>query len=349
MRILKLKVKGLTLFKSDLEISFYAQKRVTHSNSSNLHHLFLNIYTLNTLLLFSGSDNLNKVIVLDVISFVIHMLNSEPINNIDSKYILNKSKEVLFEVYFTESDKKNDVVVKLIIVIKENKYYSDKYIISMINLYYKDANKVKTRKNLCMFKGTETYSLDTEKGYFLTIPNYKNLEFRNIVVKDMLSNNINNTIKNYENFVLGFSPLLDYNIEYITKWSRGIKLKFRGKEELILKDVSELNKYITSKVIKGLNVLANAVAVFKQGGYLIINNIDYYLDKEIVNILLCLFATRYINRNGATLVFSTQDTELLHNFSREGTAYVVQSNTLKELAYISKCLDSSRGNESKNI
>ena len=88
MRILKIKANGLKLFSDNLEIDFTTIQRVRNDRSEMLYKISPQIYQ-NNALAFVGINASGKTTTLKVISFIIQLLNNEPINNIKNKEILN--------------------------------------------------------------------------------------------------------------------------------------------------------------------------------------------------------------------------------------------------------------------
>ncbi|MDO5563071.1 MAG: ATP-binding protein, partial [Synergistaceae bacterium] len=106
---------------------------------------------------------------------------------------------------------------------------------------------------------------------------------------------------------------------------KAIWLKFKGKEEIALNQPSELNRYLSSGTIKGINTFVNAMRTFREGGYLIIDELENHFNKEIVATLIRFYMDRQINSKGAVLVFSTHYSELLDEFERNDNVVVVRN------------------------
>ena len=74
MKLLKLTIKGLPLFKNDLDIDFIAQRRVGNNDKEYLYHLFsntnVNVY-INQTISFIGLNASGKTTILKVLSFII--------------------------------------------------------------------------------------------------------------------------------------------------------------------------------------------------------------------------------------------------------------------------------------
>lgn len=93
---------------------------------------------------------------------------------------------------------------------------------------------------------------------------------------------------------------LDPSIEYfkcnVEKKSADIRLKFYGSEEIILNRPSEIEKYLSSGTIKGINVFMNALLCFVEGGYLIVDELENHFNEEIVTTLVRFFMNPNVNK-----------------------------------------------------
>lgn len=100
MKILKIVVNGLPHVKDELNIDFVAQQRVDTYDKEHLFNVFSNIY-VNRAISFIGINASGKTTILKTISFVMKLLNNQPINNIESKIImddLSKHEDMTVEV-----------------------------------------------------------------------------------------------------------------------------------------------------------------------------------------------------------------------------------------------------------
>ena len=115
---------------------------------------------------------------------------------------------------------------------------------------------------------------------------------------------------------------LDPSIEYlrgdVNDKVTDIQLKFYGKEEISINNPLMLEHYLSSGTIKGLTVFMNALLSFYEGGYLLIDEIENHFNEEIVVTLVRFFLDKKVNKNGATIIFSTHYSELLDEFERKG-------------------------------
>ena len=336
MKLLKIKIKGLKLFKDELEIDFFAEQRVGPEKNEMLYKLFSNIY-INNVIALIGINASGKTSILKAISFVINMLNNEPINKIVYNDILNGinyDDEVIFETYFYSEE--NYINKLRTVVKKENKSQDseNKYIIKEEKLWRKSFSTVKTKKSLFEFEKLNPVQIRNSDEEFLMedvsiiISLNKRYNSR-FYIRDMI--NLTNT--NQITFTGEFPPelitFLDPSIEYLNLKNDDkkleIRLKFKEKEEIILYDPLELNNYLSSGTIKGINVFLNAMLTFNNGGYLIVDELENHFNREIVSTLIRFFMNEKVNNKGATIVFSTHYSQLLDEFERSDDIYIVRN------------------------
>lgn len=348
MRLLKVFIKNMPRFKENIDIDFITKQRVAENDKEKLFNVFSNNYTeiyTNQAISFIGLNASGKTTILKAISFVINLLNNEALNNIKSKEILNdlSEKEILNDL--SESEKvtitsffyNDNSVYKLETVIAKKINPVDneeKLIITEERLWEKDANKVKTKKSLFDFKDSDMRIERNEKEQFLlndvSVMIAINKEKQsNFPLRDMLMWTNHNMLNILGKFPKELLTFLDPSIEYfkcsVEKKSADIRLKFYGSEEIILNRPSEIEKYLSSGTIKGINVFMNALLCFIEGGYLIVDELENHFNEEIVTTLVRFFMNPNVNRNGATLIYSTHYSELLDEYERNDCIYIVRN------------------------
>ncbi len=335
MKLLKLRVKGLPHFKEPLEINFLAQQRVENDKKDNLYNVFSNIY-INNALSFIGINASGKTTILKVVSFMINLLNNEPINSIQTKDILEDLLPhdfSVFEAYFYC----DNTVNKLTTFIKKEINSidgSDKLSIEDETLWSKKIEKVKTKKSVFSFDDKNIIMQRNKDEEYLMqdvsiIIAYNKKHKKGYFLRDMsvwTNFNLLNLLGRFPKELLAF---LDPSIEYLSFKVEGkdvdIRLKFKEKDEILLNNPVALNKYLSSGTIKGMSVFMSAAFAFKEGGYLIIDEIENHFNREIVSTLIRFFMDHKVNVNGATIIFSTHYSELLDEFERNDNIYIVRN------------------------
>lgn len=342
MKLLKVKVTGLPLLDESLEIEFVAQQRVSDENAEAMYQILPKIYQNNVVSVI-GINASGKTTLLKILSFVISMLNNESINTIACREILDGMVEqVLFESYFSTENQQVHYL-KTIIGRKKGRYYiKDEW------LYSKDDTKVKSKKSLYQFEHLPVSMVrDANEAFLLedvsimVALNKQNLG--GIQMVDMLQHTNVNQLSVLESFPPEVIAFFDPSVEYLrldqSRKPSDIRLKFRGEEEIVLNHPAELNRYLSSGTIKGINTFVYAMKTFESGGYLIVDELENHFNKEIVSTLIRFYRDKRVNPKGAVLIFSTHYAELLDEFERNDMIYIVRNRngiTAQNLASILK-------------
>ena len=233
----------------------------------------------------------------------------------------------VFETYFYAGD---NIHLLHTVVSKRNQ----KFIIKDEFLKVKAASKVKNKLDVFAFEDSETLLTRNNDEAFLLddvsimVAFNKKVKDR-LVVTDMLQYTNINQLSISEDCPPELIAFFDPTVEYlhVKKNSKDtdICLKFKGKEEIILNQFSELNRYLSSGTIKGINTFLNAIRTFEVGGYLIVDELENHFNHEIVSTLIRFYFDKKVNANGAVMIFSTHYAEILDEFDRNDSIYVVRN------------------------
>lgn len=335
MKLLKLVMEGLPNFKDQLEIDFIANQRVNDNDKEHLCNLFSNVF-VNKVIAFVGINASGKTKILKAITFALKLLNNESINNIQTKEILSDLKinnTCIITAYFYHEGfvhKLQTHIIKKVNSLEK----SEKFLISDEKLWSKESKKVKAKKHLFDFKKSdlkvkrnqdEQYLME-DVSIMIALNKKNNMDF---FVRDMLVWTDHNMLSVLAEFPKELLTFLDPSIEYLECIEKDkefdIKLKFYGKEEIVINNPISVEKYLSSGTVKGLSVFMNALISFFEGGYLIIDEIENHFNREIVATLLRFFMDKRVNKNGATILFSTHYSDLLDEFDRNDCIYIVRN------------------------
>lgn len=335
MKLLKLTLEGLPHFNDILDIDFVAQQRVDDDDKERLYNVFSKIY-VNQAISFVGINASGKTTILKAISFTMKMLNNESINNSQSREILNdldNNQQVIITSYFCDGfsvNKLETFIGKEVNTIDG----SEKFVILDEKLWLKEISRIKTKKGIFEFKDSdlkerrnhnEQYLMD-DVSIIVAVNKKKSMGF---FVRDMLEWTDHNMLNVLGQFPKELLTFLDPSIEYlkcdVKEKKVDIQLKFYGKGEVIINNPRALGNYLSSGTIKGLGVFMSALFAFIEGGYLIIDEIENHFNREIVATLIRFFMDSKVNKNGATLIFSTHYSELLDEFDRNDGIYIVRN------------------------
>lgn len=334
MKILKIVASGVPLVHGSCEIDFMALQRVTSENAEKMSCTFSNgvkEFYKNNVISFIGINASGKTTILKLITFVCGLLNNEPLKNIDCSEILDDLEAdtpAVFDTYFYA----DNGTVNLLHTVVVNK--KDRLVIVDEVLKSKPVSKIQTKKTLFDFKKVENcLTRDVNSDFLLddvsimVAFNKKNNE--RIVFTDMLRYTNTNQLSISDDCPAELIAFFDPSIEYLNvkknNKDEDICLKFKGKSEIILKNFSELNRYLSSGTIKGINTFLNAIKTFQCGGYLIVDELENHFNQEIISTLMRFYMDKKVNPNGAVLIFSTHYSELLDEFERNDNIYIVRN------------------------
>lgn len=346
MKILRITVNGLPLFKQELDLLFYTQQRVGEDDKEKLYKIEPNYY-LHTACAFIGINASGKTSVLKVINLALNILRNEPINHVESRNILGACERATFKICFL--DKKNNVYcLKTVITSKKAKAGRYVYFIIEEKLWEKPISSVKSKKYLTDFTAISPIAVrNTEEAYlpddvsFIIAHNKKAND--KIDVFSLLSYTNINILPFTEDIPLEVIAFLDPTIEklYFEKVEDKafIHLKFKDEEEIILNNAVELEQYLSSGTIKGIITFSMVKEVLASGGYILVDELENHFNKEIVVTLIRFFMDSSLNKNGSTLIFTTHYPELLDEYDRNDAIYIVRNRngiTAENLSYILK-------------
>ncbi len=88
----------------------------------------------------------------------------------------------------------------------------------------------------------------------------------------------------------------------------------------------ELIHFLSSGTTKGLLLYITVVASLKYGFDLIIDEIENHFHKTLVENIINLYKDKSVNKNNATLIFSTHYCELLDLFNRQDNIWVCKAD-----------------------
>ena len=105
---------------------------------------------------------------------------------------------------------------------------------------------------------------------------------------------------------------------------RAFRLKMLNRDESLTLSREGLEDVLSSGTAKGLMIVQRAVLVLKSGGYLLLDEIENHLNRQLVAAIVGLFCTRRTNPLGATLVFTTHYPEVLDALHRKDCVYFLK-------------------------
>lgn len=301
-------------------------------------------YYLNPACVFIGINASGKTSVLKVINLALNIVNNEPINHVDSRYILLVTEKATITTYFYDN-RKYICCLETVITAKTGNFI---YSILSEKMWEKPLSSVKSKKYLTDFSGFEPIKIRKTDEEFLPddvslIISHNKKTNEKVEVFSLLSYTNVNDLPFTEDIPLEVIAFLDPSIETLhfekTEGKIFIHLKFKDEDEIILNSAMDLEKYLSSGTIKGIIMFSMVKEVLQSGGYLLIDEIENHFNKEIVTTLMRFFMDSRLNKNGGTLVFTTHYPELLDEYDRNDGIFIVRNRngiTVENLSYILK-------------
>ena len=333
MKILRIKVDGLPLYKDVLDISFCAVQRVHNNHLNSVFNLFGNIY-VNTVEAFAGINASGKTMALKVVSFTNILLRATPLSAEFVPQILGDGINTIFDIDFYVDGKIYHLTSE--IIKEKNQDENPKIRIISERLWVKPVTTKINKSNLCDYdKNTPVRVRGNSDEYLpedvsIMIAVNKQIQNKIMFVDLAVLTNFNFLLPDTVSIPTEIISLLDPTIEYISIENVNdkviTKLKFYRQKEHILFNPAELNVYLSSGTVKGVRVFSDAMRVLKKGGYMIVDEIENHFNRELVASLLRLFLYKKTNPNGAVLIFSTHYPELLDELDRNDAVFITRSN-----------------------
>lgn len=333
MKILRIKVQGLSLYKNIFDISFCAVQRVHKNHLNSVYNLFGNIY-VNTVEAFAGINASGKTTALKVVSFTSVLLGAAPLSAEFVPQILDDGIKTIFDIDFFLDGKIYHLTSE--VIKHRNQDGKPKVRILSERLWVKSVSSKINKSNLWDYdKENPVRVRDNSDEYLpddvsIMIAINKQIVKQSIFVDLVMFTNFNLFLPDGGLVPTEIISLLDPTIEYISVETLNDKvitrLKFFRKEEIVLLNPAELNVYLSSGTVKGVRVFSDAARVLKNGGYMIVDEIENHFNRELVASLLRLFLNKKTNPKGGVLIFSTHYSELLDELDRNDAVFITRSD-----------------------
>ena len=333
MKLLRIQAQGLPLFKNGVDLVFYAQQRVAEDDKDTLSPLTpASRFYLNNTNAVIGINASGKTSVLKLILLVLDLVNNEPISHGETRDILGESNKSVLTVNFISDS--GDLCQLESVIAVTNRHGELQYRIIQETLWVKTFSSIKSKKQLTEFDGLTPYAVRNGGEDFLPddtsiIIAYNKKVRQHVKVASLLSMTNFNVLPFSESIPAAVIQYLDPTIEalYFEREDQKltIHLKFYGKKEILLSDPTELNRYLSSGTVKGIVTFTLAIQMLKEGGYLIVDELEDHFNKEIAATLLRFFMDSSVNKNGGVLIFSTHYPEILDEFNRNDSIFVTRN------------------------
>ena len=328
MKLLKVVCNNFKLCEKNFTISFLPTGNKTSEDKEfELLEMADDLYVFTTLGII-GKNASGKTTAVELLSIVYDILSNFRINN---------SRNVF---KFVEKSINLDIT-----------FYHEGAIYRYLVDLYKNENSVDN--NVIFFKNEKLFKREYKKAHARDLFNYEKYEevlsdiklpedtsMLYLLLKDISLRGIYCPSDDYiyRDYSQSFNlyKLLDNNLKVITSLLKmfdehldNIKMINENKYEIIYnnkttKEVTnqELYEILSSGTTKGFGLFTFVVYSLKTGTDLIIDEIENHFHKMLVENLVNLYKDKSVNKNNATLIFTTHYCEILDLFNRSDNIYI---------------------------
>lgn len=319
------------------KITLVATDRV--SEKKQVYKLYNNIYTQKMIAL-AGINASGKTSALKLVSMAMSIIIENTSLNDSSLYQYNFLRNgSIMTVYFYCDDKfyklQSEICLKMNKDSENRWYFNDEW------LYCKTKNQIHCKKDIFEFDDSmllhqrSKMSDDTkavikdDDSIVITVTRKSTTE-----VYQMLPYTDVNLLLTFGDMPISALHVFDSNLEMLSvaekeNGSASYRVRFKNWDNaLTLHSPLTLSNIVSSGTIKGQNLLYRIKRCLKSGGYIIVDELENHLNKELVRMITNIFKDEQINKHGACIIFSTHYVELLDFVERKDNIFITR-----------KCLD----------
>ena len=362
IHILRSEIDGLTLFK-DKKVMFdlVAEKNVTEDDVLNGNVMRIDdlIDKLNTIALV-GSNATGKTTQLRLIKMVISVfLALDSLNEFENladqfedtfrftNYFYNA--KTLYKVESAVKKTTDGDFAFIEETIYSKKVYPSHKKSELFNFDLTKRGQQELLRRSSLPDEITAFLRDDDTIFSTIVRKIMNNKVQDIVIDEIDMTN-KNKLTTKEKIPVEYIKYFDPSIESIRILSKdvpsekmNVEVTFKN-DSIIQVPLIELSNYLSSGTIKGINLFIDIEKTLKNGGYLIIDEIENHLHKSVIMNIIQLFANS-LNKNGATLIFSTHYSEIIDMVPRTDMIYVA---TKEENLIQFKKMSQGLGDEDRN-
>ena len=325
MKLLYLKASGFKNLQNDCVIDFIAKsKKTTEDKEYELQEIDDGLFVYNTVA-FIGKNASGKTSLLDLLDCAFSILGDFSLE--DKNYSYNG---IHLELFFHHENK----IYKYITDIGSSSTLSNKATFLNQKLFVKPYFKSKVR---AIFADESFVPV----GNIGILPEDTSIVFFVLKKKDTKAVYFNSDGEGANTYRLMFNALKRYNLsssllgkilhlfddtveELVMVDDHNYQLKTINEKKII--SDHELMHFLSSGTTKGLLLYVTVIASLKYGFDLIIDEIENHFHKTLVENIINLYKDKSVNKNSATLFFSTHYCELLDLFNRQDNIWVCRAD-----------------------
>ncbi len=329
MKILKVVANNFKLCENNMTISFIPEANKTLDDKEfELHEIDENLFVFNTLCII-GKNASGKTTVIDLLSLVYEIFSFFRVKNTTNLF-LNWNKLVNLDITFYNEGKLyryitdlclDDSPVNKTVIFKNEKLFSRTYYKTISKKIFDYSKYVEIITDSKLPDDTSILYEVLKKINIKGIYSPSNdLSYRYYYETFNIYKMIDNNHKIIETILKMFDEHLD-NIEMVHDDKFVVYYTDKSKIEVNSKELYDM---LSSGTTKGLNLFTYVVYSLKYGTDLLIDEIENHFHKTLVENLVNLYKDKSVNKNNATLIFTTHYCELLDLFNRSDNIYITK-------------------------
>ena len=325
MKLLYVKAKHFKNVKDDFEIDFVAKsKKTAEDKEYELQEIAEDLFVYNTLA-FVGKNASGKTTAVELLDCCYSILGDFRLEGKHYDY----SNIELDMVFYHEKN-----LYRYTTTLQADTSLDNKAIFTKQYIYKKKYYKTKLKTILSMDDYIELTDLgelpeDTSKVFFVL----KKKSTRAIYF-DSFGEGIDTygllfkALQNYkisDDIFMNVIRIFDENIKTIEKIDdHNYKLCYQNQIQTV--SDKELVYLLSSGTTKGILLYTLMVASLKNGFDLIVDEIENHFHKTLVENMISLYKDKTVNKNNATLIFTTHYCEVLDLFNRRDNIWIAKAD-----------------------
>ena len=339
IKILRIQYENIPLFHDGcFEFSFLAEDRV--SDPAQVFQLRKNLYT-QKLTALVGINASGKTSALKLIDLALSILLQRSKLNAPATAIYSKDflqDETKITIDFCD----NSSCYELLSIIGRRKtsrnigtelYFKEEL------LFKKSLTSIKSKKDALLFDKTKPILRRSKLAKeILDFLNFDESLVRGVISdhllsaqRSMIATTNNNILVQLDSPAPEVLHVFDVNLDELTISNKDdnftYTIKFKNDPQLLnITTPLRLGNVLSSGTIKGQNIMMLIEDVLQTGGYLIVDELENHMNKELVRMITDIFKNERINRYGACLIFSTHYAEILDFMDRKDNIYITRRN-----------------------
>lgn len=305
MRVIRLVLKGLRGFEDQaVGLDFITNERIEEGDA--VHLVLKNVYGHDTIMLI-GENATGKSTILNAVEAVFHALQHNNLNTTCLNRYFDKKLELTacFRID-NEIVEWNAAVVKLP-VYEITSEYRERIGFESESIISKTVYKIRSRKQLYNF---EDRKISLTREQVISTKRYAKLN-ESVSILSVL----------YEKEMPYYQSigLTGYHAEAESKTG-----KYDSTVAVLEQFLGDGLPHMKQDAKAAAEILVQAFRCLDKGGYLLIDDIDRRLSKEMIRLLVTLFQNREVNSQGACLLFACHYVEVIDFIKRKDNVYITR-------------------------